>query len=862
MMTKRRISVAISIIIVLLITFVCIPRLFVFRPGDTFYAWFLVACVLIGGMTIISIVRAFTRRRAERKYLKREFRLKMIARFMILFFTTGTILFATTFSIINTFHNPECKEYIAFNDPEIIIRAIISSLDLFMLDIDTNVLDTLKGEPTIKALIVIQGAASFGCTIALLISLLYSRIKTFIRLNLKTVSNNRNHLYLLFGINSNSHLLATSIEKEDPKATVIFIDHSEVSEDNQNSWDNIVSLFVHRQQAFEMADESKSLITVATRRISDLQSDEFASGTIDILGLLGLERIRNLIDKLKRYPDDARLRIFFLSDDEDNNIRSLINIAKDTTVREWADFCLKRDKEEQKRKEKEELKNSGIESNIEVNGEKKDTYRKSSLTIYVHARYNGPNRIVEDLGIRKNLDVEIVDSSHLAVELMKADPECQPVNVVKTIKGTSLVEKPLESLIVGFGEVGRDAFRFIYEFGTFIGEDKTTGSLITLRPNIVAIDNRMDKIEGIFRSNIPGIRFSNTESDGTYSDDKKIVSGLRLENMDSGHINFFNKELTPERCRELNYIVIALGDDDTNIGLASAIFNRIRRYRKDMTDLQIMVRCVSEEKVEMTRKIAAHYNEVDEKMMTDEIDEQEKRPHLIIRLFGQPEKIYSYETIVRDNLTQRGKVFYKNYTRIIKDNEDWETRHLSLTGRLNKESDEEESEKLVIPNLNNLRKLRRKENQDFANALHASTKIYLLKQALSCRKLPLEFYNRILSGGESLITGNGATLHYPELNDQNKIMLHLAMLEHARWNAAHELLGYSVNPDKTGADESKWLHNCLVDWTQLDEVSIAATTDYKRFDFSVVETSIYLYFNDIKSLKISQTKTNDRKYHK
>ena len=65
------------------------------------------------------------------------------------------------------------------------------------------------------------------------------------------------------------------------------------------------------------------------------------------------------------------------------------------------------------------------------------------------------------------------------------------------------------------------------------------------------------------------------------------------------------------------------------------------------------------------------------------------------------------------------------------------------------------------------------------------------------------------------------------------------MLEHARWNAAHSLLGYvDSHADEHSCDERTLHHNCLKDWDKLSDESTASKWDYKAYDFCVIETSI------------------------
>ena len=80
------------------------------------------------------------------------------------------------------------------------------------------------------------------------------------------------------------------------------------------------------------------------------------------------------------------------------------------------------------------------------------------------------------------------------------------------------------------------------------------------------------------------------------------------------------------------------------------------------------------------------------------------------------------------------------------------------------------------------------------------------------------------------------------------LMDNLAKTEHMRWNASHEVLGYTKMPDSVpdgerGCDERRITHNCLVTWEQLDDEAdrIDYINDYKIFDYSVVETTINIH---------------------
>lgn len=772
--------VAIWIIAVGLITIL-------FRTGN-FGIW-LFATVLsfLAACTIESIVRAAFRRRRSDEVSKRHFALNIIGRFMALFFITGTIISMLAFPLMVT----ASGDY-TFNNTELILRSMICSLDMFMLDVDSNVLDRLDSYPLVKGFMLVQATLSFMCTVSMLVALVFTRLVAFLKLRYKTrVSADKCHIYLFFGVNDNSLLLAHEIGHKDSQAIVIFADSANVSEEDNDSWNSVVSLFTHRQESLDKARHAGADITITPKRPDEITDRVSSTGDTDVLGLLNLVSVRNLIAKLPEVPDKSEpsLHIFFLSNDEDANIAALKNLARDTTVRRFA---------------------AGSD-------------RHQRVALYCHARANSANKVLEDIGLTHNLDVKIIDSSHLAVEMVKAKPEFQPVRVATFSESCpELAAEPLHALVVGFGEVGRDAFRFLYEFGTFIG--LSDGKPTTFRPHITAVDSRMDVLAGPFMAGTPAISYGDS---------------LALKKMDTDSREFYDKVLSEANCRSLNYIVLALGDDDANISLAISIFNRIRRVRKNLDNLIIMVRCTSDDKLDMMQRIADHYNRG--------CGDRELK---IINIFGNPRGIYDYCIVIRDSLLNESKEYLDRYNLLNGGGKTWEQRRKGLTG-----ADEPEQGKEVYPQIDSLRELHRKESQDMANAKHKETKLWLLRKALG-DTTPEDFAALYFNadGIKANVEGRGAGIRFPGLDaiDRgNEIVLHLAMLEHARWNAAHELLGYTVNNDDTTCDERTMRHNCLRDWTELDNESKrknesdkakgkAGDCDYKIYDFGVVSTSLSL----------------------
>ena len=122
----------------------------------------------------------------------RIFSLRLIATCMGLFLATGMLLFMYVLGTIASEHSG-----VHISNVEYLLRSLICSLDLFMLDVDSNILDRLDSHSGLKAVITVQAVMSFACTVALLAGMVYSRLRSYVRLRYRTrIDDARNHLYL------------------------------------------------------------------------------------------------------------------------------------------------------------------------------------------------------------------------------------------------------------------------------------------------------------------------------------------------------------------------------------------------------------------------------------------------------------------------------------------------------------------------------------------------------------------------------------------------------------------------------------------------------------------------------------------
>jgi hypothetical protein len=710
--------------------------------------------------------------------------LSVLACVMAIMLCTGSFLYMCAFYatiMSDNFH---------YSWTEYLFRSLVDSMNLFMLSIDSNIMDDIKSHAVLKGLISAQAVLSGGCTIVLVLSIVFERAKAYFELHALTgISPDRNHLFLFFGMNEPSILLARDIRKrEGDKAVIVFVEQTQVREEEENEWQNLIGHFTHRKQTFRVSGSLRARIELADNALRNIELEQLrpqSHGRYDLFTELNLTKTRQLMLQLTHCKEGAQLHLFMMSDDEAGNIRDLEMLAKDATLSQLSDAAV-------------------------------------ALKLYCHARRNGINRVVEDVAMKnRGWEVRLVDTSHIAVEILKQNPACRPEQVVDFSTDNPItVTSPFHCLIVGFDEVGQDAFKYLYEFSAFVDHASTEDHVLRSPFHFVAIDRQMDQLRGAFEAFTPVVQ--------NHPD-------IELLQLDYHSPEFFNLLIK----RPLNYIVIATGDDEEEMLLAVRILNYLRMQHQDIRKLRIMVRCYKKERAEMLQKIADHYNRGLEK------DAEGKAwiDRGIIRLFGLPEEIYCYDMVVNDVLVQQGKQFMSSYNQLQGYQGDWDQRRAKLLGG----------------GLDDLRKLRRQETEDLANAIHAATKISLLRQALPQETDWADFIRRYFTvDNKPNVSGHKKQIRYNGLSDdENRVIRNLAMLEHLRWTASHEMLGYRL-PSTPGVlcDECTREHICLAAWEKLDFVSDEASVikgsnvDYKLFDFATVDNSIWLCRNELLHPKI------------
>ena len=399
--------------------------------------------------------------------------------------------------------------------------------------------------------------------------------------------------------------------------------------------------------------------------------------------------------------------------------------------------------------------------------------------IYCHAKKEGLVNLYDTFG--DALDhLNFIDSSYLAVESMKREPSgaflpVKYVDIAKNDKGEKLgyVTSPFNCAVIGFGETGQEALKFLYEFGSFPDKGQNKSPF------------RCHVFDNIDRSHI----FEN------YRD----VNVLDIKPWEE-----FPKEVENHVCdvdgpkfwgeiqgliTTLNYIVVSLGNDELNFKIALDIAELAVINGRDLSDKFIIA--VSQRSIcQLRQRTLANAN---------------KAYHNCIKIFGLTEKIWTEGNIKYNDMEASAKRFFESYESLANPGEDIPTRWKARKTDLRSEDCEKRF------------KASRGIAQDYSNCLHIKTKLELcsLTDAKAAETIFTDYDEN------SKDAQHATSEHY-------SVLEYLAVCEHLRWNSSHLALGYKhTDGDK---QEVRKLHPDIKAYSLLTEKT-------KHYDWLVVKNS-------------------------
>ena len=678
--------------------------------------------------------------------------------------------------------------------------AVVHAFEMFLLESDVAAIHAQFHDNWI-----FMGAFSLVHLLAAVITLIFvlkhfgfNIIAGFRMLFEAYIMRKKSETFVFWGLNDASYLMARSIRehfnaigKKDYRIIVVRTHNDGDATSVKNGMERLFNFLSLNNNELELLRELDCLTTSTYYDLINLsvgETDE--NGNCDILRRhLGLNQLARII----RCKTSDRVHLFFLTDVDDDNIQAVGNLKRDLTVIKAAD--------------------AGVRQ-----------------IFYCKARYNSVHRVIEDELTHDKVIVKVVDPSHISVEILKQDVRLHPASFVK-IEPDATVSSDFNALVVGFGEVGYDTVRFLYEFGAFVrsGSDEVRVDRSGFHCDV--IDKDVKKLAGLFAVNAPAVSHKMKYDDENYDD----AAPITLHDMDIHSVQFY--DYIEHIIRSLNYVVIALNDDEQNVSLAVRIFRLAMRYRKDLRNFRILARVRRDDGNHLLR-LTEHYN----RLWAAECNSDPSSRHLHqctvtigdeclepITLFGMQSMTYTWDNIVSDRLKMEAIKFKEKYDQSIAAMNtkatplDWEAERRDLM-QLNDEY------MGFSPTYSGVMRLRRIQRQNMENCFHQYTKLLLASTALGPEKMKLLKH---LTRKENEIVYQW-NQHAPD-DSVTRVLQVLSQTEHLRWVASHEILGYREDGSEDFKDEARLLHGCLKPWNQL-------SSWVQSYDYNVVDVSLGILY--------------------
>lgn len=640
-------------------------------------------------------------------------------------------------------------------DYELWTRSFFSSVQLFAFNIDSNAVDGWKQEAEKENTQVSDrlhtSAICAGIWTVFFIGLLL--FKSWWMWIVRHLYSRwiRKDLFVFWGINRRSIQLAHELGKDVGWRNVLFIVQPEKEyEDTTEGLKFILQRSKYRDALKQQIGSRRVSILIAKRPIAEFSNVSYCS----TWRKMGLGLMVRYIMRTTRH-----IHVLLLGNNEEQNMYDALKLSSQSL---WPTFF---------------------------------PFKSRELTIHCLARRNNANRVIED--VTNSNVIEMVDSSHLAIELLKKEPKNHPVRFVDIKRG--VVSSSFNSLIIGFSETGQDALRFLYEFSAFVDAKSKEQEDIRSPFRCYIVDKQLSPSAARWMHHAKGM-FDQRNNDGS----KCITFNPKMDYNSSE----FYSEVLDKIIDDLNYVVIAIGDDQAGITLAVDILRyaiktgRVKSqqaYYSSKEKFRIYVRSYDPNMCEYLKTIASHYNEEAE----------------YITIFGAEQELYTKQMLIDESLLESAKAYQLHYEEAYRIHHDHNNDKMSEQECKQLWSNRRKKLFAQTPKLQGTLDLRRKESQDYANALHLETK--------KCLKL------------------YGTT------------PLRLAQTEHLRWIAAHEIMGYSSYcPNGEDKDLLHYGHRSMIPWKKLKG-------DTREYDFLTFNE---LFSQECLSTAISKAKKDAYDYKK
>lgn len=636
------------------------------------------------------------------------------------------------------------------NGLSVVPRAIISSFKMFVASNDlARVSKNLQGDASYMVAFSLMHFAAAFIALLFIFRMVGYKIKSSVKILWhKWWHANGKNVHLFWGVNEASCLMAEDISRNHGTETIIFIDIDKDSDNSakKNTLSSITNAITIKSSEIARLDNINALIDHCYNGPAALNG----KGDVDLFGVLNLRTVGSILRKAKK------VRCYFLSDDETQNIAGALNVQRDTFL----------------------------------------SLKGDNVTIYIHARKDANNEVLDHYSqydeASSRMKIKVVDSAYLSIVSLKQNERALPVNCVTNIAG--VVNMPFTALVVGFGATGQEAFKFLYEFSTFVDKH---GNKIPFK--CYAIDEKMDKIEGLVRAKMPAIG----------EDELSLIKA----SVDSEQ--FWEKVASV--INQLNYVVIALNNDTLGLTLAVNLFKYALRNRdKNLPMLKIMVRCYDNNNKQRMQEVK------------DRLNKSVAGCNIEILLFGEENAIYRSSIIISDKMLGKAKEFHWIYMNALVSENEQKTAEEWWKANFDNDQIPSIMQKQKISRYHAIYDINRQIEQNISNAQHCDTKMILMGFDEKSMSERLNLYYGYVDSRKP------KTTTYDCNKEDAQLLINIAMVEHERWIAAHKLMGFTYGPKK---DMVKKQHPDMVPWDKLSE-------ETRSYDCNVIDTTIRLAYKD------------------
>ena len=673
--------------------------------------------------------------------------------------------------------------------------AIIHAFEMFLLDSDVSAIHTQFHNSWcfMFAFSLVHLLAAFITLFFVIKHFGYNIIAAFRMLLEAYLMKCKRETFVFWGLNDASYLLARSIRdhfgsgNKDYRIIVVRTNHDGDSAGAKNGMERLFNFLSLRNNELERLRGLDCFTTSTYTHLIHLTINDFdQAGHSDVL-MHHLDL--NMLSRIISRKTSGNVHLFFLTDNDRDNIQAVGNLKRDKTITGFA-----------------------------CDGKQ--------AIFYCKARYNTVHRVIEDEQIHENILVKVVDPSHINVEMLKQDRNLHPVSFVH-IEPDATVSSDFNALIVGFGEVGHDALRFLYEFGAFVKTGSDDERVERSGFHCDVIDKDIKRLAGLFAVNAPAVSRKMKYDDDSSAD----AAPITLRDMDINSVKFY--DFIERIMGTLNYVVITLNDDEQNVSLAVRLFRMAVRYRKDLSHFRILARVRNDEGGHLLR-ISEHYNRLWAAECHCDLSSNHLHQRQVgtsdqyfepITLFGSLSDTFTWDYIISDWFKTQAMMFKDKYDRSLMAQDSKST----LPGW------EEECKDLMqltdvykgfSPTYSGIMHLRRIQRQNMENSFHQYTQRFLASTALGPERYQLL---------QCLHRNVGETdYQWQQMEPDagvNRVLLVLAQTEHLRWVASHEILGYRDVGSENDKDEARLQHGCLKPWNEL-------STRVRSYDYNVVDVSL------------------------